>query len=509
MWRAAVKSLNRAAHDANDESIPMAMSDIFISYAHIDNEPFGEERARWVTEFAENLGKRLGMVAGDRADVWQDPRLRGNEAVWPAIEEALGDALTLVSVVSPRYISSESCQREIALFVQKWRERGTPPPDGRRKPLFKVVKTFVPRDRHPPPLRDVNGYDFYQWDESTGRFRDFGLNPDPLVRRLYWTRLDDIAQDIGTLLGEIHHDPAVPVEPIRVYVAQTTRDVREARDAIARELKDRHVEVLPVGDLPQTSDELQAAVRADLARARYSIHIVGTRDGFVPEGDSQSVVEIQYALALEVRTSGLLWFPSGLAPPGVLASASPTQDAMLATRLAPTAIPENGFDFLRGTLDEVKTLLLARIAQGPVRPPVVSTSDGLGAYLVHLRSETSTVEALKTELGQRFPAVAAAVPGALSPLRFTTPMTRGTPAELRKDHESKLQQSDAVIVVCGQAPGDWVGAKLSELKKMGLASEAVPRAILYLPPASLNVDQFPAARSVDELLDFLSGIRRR
>ena len=141
-----------------------------------------------------------------------------------------------------------------------------------------------------------------------------------------------------------------------------------------------------------------------------------------------------------------------------------------------------------GTLEEVQALVLARLAQGPVRPPVTSTSEGLAVYLIHLRSETSTVEALKTELEQRFPTVAAAVPGALSPLRFTTPITRGTPAELRKDRENKLQQNDAVIVVCGQAPGGWVGAKLSELKKMGLTSEAVPRAILYLPPASLNVE---------------------
>ena len=138
-----MKSLNHGAHDANGESISMAMSDIFISYARIDNEPFGEERARWVTEFAENLGKRLGMVAGDRADVWRDPRLRGNEAIWPAIEKALGEALALVSVVSPA-TSAPSRASEIALFVRKWQERGVPPDDARGKPLFKVVKTFVP-----------------------------------------------------------------------------------------------------------------------------------------------------------------------------------------------------------------------------------------------------------------------------------------------------------------------------------------------------------------------------
>jgi hypothetical protein len=494
----------------------MTMPDIFISYAHVDNEPFGEERARWVTEFAENLGKRLGMVAGDRADVWRDPRLRGNEAIWPTIEEALSGALALVSVISPRYISSDSCQREIALFVQKWQLRGTPP-TGHRKPLFKVVKTFVPRDRHPQALREVNGYEFYQEDEATHRYREFGLDPDEKVNRLYWTRLDDLAQDIGALLDEIQPEsqpalqpaPAAAGEPVCVYVAQTTRDVREARDAIARELKDRRVEVLPVGDLPPTSDELQAAVRADLARARFSVHIVGKRDGFVPEGDSRSVVEIQYALALEGRTPGLLWSPPGLEPAATAVSTPTTPTATLASRLAPSAIPENRFDFLQGTLDEVKALLLARLAQAPATPPILPAADGLGVYVVHLRSDVVNVQALEAELERRFPAVAANPPGPRSPLRFAVPIGRGTPAQLRMDHEAKLRNSDAVIVVCAHAQRDWVVAKLTELRRAGLASETAARAIFYLPPPDLDLDRFPAARSVDELLTFLGEAARR
>jgi hypothetical protein len=492
----------------------MATPDIFISYAHIDNEPFGEERARWVTEFAENLGKRLGMVAGDRPDVWRDPRLRGNDTIWPTIEEALGEALALVSVVSPRYISSDSCQREIAVFVQKWQERGRPP-IGHRKPLFKVVKTFVPRDRQPQALRDVNGYEFYREDEATHRFREFGLDPDPMVNRLYWTRVDDLAQDIGALLDdiqrepeEIRSEPAAAAEPVCVYIAQTTRDVREARDAIARELKDRGVEVVPLGDLPPTSDELQAAVRKDLARARFSVHIVGTRDGYVPEGDTRSVVEIQYALALEGRTPGLLWCPPGLQPVTVTTTAPTptTPTSTLGRRLALSAIPENGFDFLQGTLDEVKALLLARLAQARVTPSVLPAGAGLGVYMVHLRSDLENVNALQNELGQRFSATAANAH--LSPLRFIVPIGRGTPAQLRMDHEAKLRDSDAVIVVCVQARRDWVMAKLTDLRRAGLASEASARAILYMPPEDVDLEGFPAAKSVHDLVTFLGEIRR-
>jgi hypothetical protein len=479
------------------------MPDIFISYAHIDNEPFGEEHSRWVTEFAENLRKRLGMVAGEAAELWRDPRLQGNDAIWPTIEGALAEALALVSVISPRYVKSDSCLREIELFVQKWRERGVPPP-GPRKPLFKVVKTHVPRDQHPDVLRDVNGYEFYEEDKAAHRYREFGLHPDPKVNRLYWTRIDDLAQDIGAILEDIQPAATPAGEPVLVYVAQTTRDVREARDAIVRELKDRGVEVLPVGDLPSAADELMTLVRADLGRAQFSVHIVGARDGFVPEGETRSVVELQYVLAQEARTPGLLWSPSGPEPaatPGTAAA-----PGALAGRLAASAIPENGFYFLRGTLGEVKALLLTRLAEPPRPAQPVASADAFTVYLVYLRKAVARVQALEADLQQLWPAAATA---GRFPLRFTTPIDRGTPAQLRTDHEAKLRVSDAVVVVCADAPPDWVAAKLTELKRAGLASESAPRAFFYLPPSGDAAGRFPVAGSVDELLTLLAGVRPR
>jgi hypothetical protein len=481
------------------------MSDIFISYAHIDNEPFGEERARWVSEFADNLAKRLGMVAGDRADVWRDPRLKGNETIWPTIEQALRESRALVSVVSPRYVTSDSCRREIALFVQHWQSGGAAAPAAGAKPLFKVVKTFVPRDQHPEPLRDVNGYEFYQEDEATRRFREFGLDPDPTVRRLYWTRLDDLAQDLGAFLGERQGTPEPSADPTVVYVAQTTRDVREAREAIVRELKDRHVEVVPVGDLPSASDELQARVRGDLARADFAVHIVGERDGFAPEGDARSVIEIQYALALESRTPGLLWRPR---PRGAMGTTSGNGAAALADRLAGSAIPENGFDFLQGTLDEVKALLLARLTEPRAAPHAPAPEAGRRVYLVYLRSELASVESLESALRER---LTAATPAAAAPpmVTFLAPIERGTPAQLRTDHETKLRTSDAVVVVCGRARTEWIEAKITELRKSGLAAAPSPKAVFYQPPGYLPLDGFPTAHTVDGLVDVMAGLGRQ
>jgi hypothetical protein len=480
------------------------MHDVFVSYARIDNEPFGPERSAWVTEFTEDLRKRLSQLAGERADVWRDPRLRGNELIWPTIEEALGDAIALVSVVSPRYVDSDSCEREIEHFVARWRERGGLTIGGRTR-LFKVLKTHVPRERQPDPLRDINGYDFYREDPDTKRFREIALDPDPQVRRQYWTRLDDLAQDITALLDEAK--PAA--DPVFVYVAQTTRDVRDVRDAVARELKDRGFEVLPSAELPGASEDLQAAIRRDLDRARFSVHVVGARDGFVPEGDTRSVVEIQYALAIERRTPGILWHPAHLDPQAPATGADDAPPSTLVRRLAPTATPEHGFELLKGTLDQLKLRLLARLAQpdAPAVTPAVAAAEALRLYLVHLRSDVAEADRLEAALTADLAAAAGVSRPAMAAVDVSRPRARGTPAELRIDHEARLRSSDLIVIMCAHAEPLWIGAKHQELRRAGAQNlTASERVVFYLTPPGVDVSPFAAAGSLDELLAL---VRRR
>jgi hypothetical protein len=174
--------------------------------------------------------------------------------------------------------------------------------------------------------------------------------------------------------------------------------------------------------------------------------------------------------------------------------------------MAASAVPENGFDFLRGTLDEVKTRLLARLSAPPGLAPVAPATDGLSVYLVYLRRDVARVQTLQADLEHRWPALGAApVP---PPLQFAGPTLRGTPAELRLDHEAKLRASDATVVVCAEAPRDWIGAKLTELKRTGPAV-GTARAVFFMPPPDLPLERYPVARTVDELLAFLRDLPRR
>ena len=52
--------------------------DLFISYAHIDNQPLTADQVGWVTRFHGTLAAQLSMRLGSVARIWRDDKLRGN-----------------------------------------------------------------------------------------------------------------------------------------------------------------------------------------------------------------------------------------------------------------------------------------------------------------------------------------------------------------------------------------------------------------------------------------------
>src|SRR5260370_12181336 len=54
-------------------------ADIFISYSHNDDLPFGEDGSRWVSDFHRNLDIRVRAYLGRAAAIWRDPKLVGTD----------------------------------------------------------------------------------------------------------------------------------------------------------------------------------------------------------------------------------------------------------------------------------------------------------------------------------------------------------------------------------------------------------------------------------------------
>src|SRR6266576_1853613 len=170
--------------------------DIFISYGHLDDlNPFGEEKG-WVDLLHERLLVLVGQALGYEPKIWRDGHnLQGNDELSGAISEGVTSALLLVPVITPRYVQSDWCNREMEAF-----HAGEPPPreatPGFRSRVFKVVKTPLPahlKKLEPSQIQNLIGYEFYAQDAGSGLLTEF--SPDP-TDKAYWRMLNRLVADI-------------------------------------------------------------------------------------------------------------------------------------------------------------------------------------------------------------------------------------------------------------------------------------------------------------------------
>jgi hypothetical protein len=93
-------------------------NDIFISYAHIDDQPLTEGEKGWIYNFHRALEIRLGELSGETPKILRDPKLEGNDYFSDIIVEQFLKVTVLVSVLSPRYVKSEWCIKELRKLYQ-------------------------------------------------------------------------------------------------------------------------------------------------------------------------------------------------------------------------------------------------------------------------------------------------------------------------------------------------------------------------------------------------------
>ncbi len=280
-------------------------TDIFISYAHIDDAALIEGKPGWVSEFHRSLKTRLGQLLGYEPKIWRDPKLQGNDIFADEIEDQIPKVALLISILSPRYIKSEWCLREVDKFCEVHQDTGVRSQNKSR--IFKIVKTPLEIQDHPDVMRDLLGYDFYKIDLESGKPREFYRFFGEDIEQEYWAKLDDLAYDIADILKKIrpddNKDESTPQiegsHKPKVFLAETTSELSDFKDNIRRELFDHGYEVYPDQSLPFTYEELEPKIVSYLEHCELSVHLIGSSYGMIPEGSSKSIIEIQNDLSNE------------------------------------------------------------------------------------------------------------------------------------------------------------------------------------------------------------------
>jgi len=466
-------------------------SDVLLNYAAIDDFPLHEGKPGWVSQLHRNLEVRMEQLSGEKVRIARLPE----DAISPAIEAEMlhhvPQAKAMISVVSPPFVNSEVCRREVEQF---W--RGAEQTGGRyikeKSRLLKVLKTAVSEQQMPRPLLDIFsplfGFEFFELDAETGRVREFDETFGPVLKQRFFERVYDLAYDgcqVLYLLKQVRARDVPPAtrDPNRrwVYLATTTSDVADERDRIKRELLERGHVVLPEAPLPMLSRDVETVVRDCLAKCTIAIHLLGQRYGVTPEDSSESIPALQVRLSAEPGCrpdlQRLIWMP------GAGESADERQRAFV-LRVQEDPALHHRAEIIEGNLNLLKKDLIRRLAPPEEKPKAAAPARSSGGapklYLICDPKDEPAVEALEDYLFAQG-------------LEVMLPAFDGDDADAAALHQDNLLTCNAVLVYYGAAPKVWVDIKLRELLKAtgyGRQAPIAVQAVYIAPPDDRRKDRF-------------------
>ncbi len=490
---------------------------IFISYSHSDNiNPLGEG---WVEQFHATLRQRLESITADRdprdkVSIWRDKKLEGNDEFGDVLIDHLNESKLVVAILSPSYIASKWCLREIDEFVKAvGKEQGMIVDNKAR--ILKVVKTPVDRSKHPEVLRGQLGYEFYIFDKAKGHPVEFTLlkGDENTTRALQ--KINDVAYSIVNTLDsldriEADQKPANedlgPEAPI-VYLAETSYDLEEEREMIRRELEDHGVRVLPEDSLPLRNPEnFEEAVRKALEQSTLSIHIIGAARSVVLPRNEDDTTRLQNKIAAEFsqdqKIERVIWIPPNLEP-------EDDEQKQFIELLDTDVTSQANAELLKVPRHELLTVVQDTLQRQAQEQQYTADDHGLKRiYLIYAHEDADAARPIGDYLFDKGFEV-------LEPLS-------GDGADDEKIfeiHKRNLCDCDAALLFAHSAGEYWLRMQLSELQR-ALAWRDADRkmsAALYMSPVAQKEVQRPRTHcqiidgkepfDPDALTEFLTPLR--
>ena len=442
--------------------------DLFISYTHIDNLPPMEGKEGWVKRFQFSLATFLSMRIGGKATIWRDDRLAADDVFADEILAQFPKTAIMLSVVSPRYLNSDWCVKEVTEFC-KAAEQSCGLRVENKCRLVKIMKSPTDRNSFPhPAMRETLGFQFYELDSEQAP-REFDPYFGTDMEQKFLNAVNKLAFELSELLKAVakaenapHDHPATvteaatdaPPKPM-VYLAECSYDQREAREALDVELKRHGYKVLPDHELPKDEAAYRAQVAEYLGQCQLSVHLIGGGYGAVLDGPSdKSMVELQNELATEQsREKGLkriIWIPEGTAP---------TQQRQIdfINLLQTNADAQFGADVI--TSREQETMkgaihaALQKLVKEAATPAPMECNERKMIYLICDQKDImSTIPVNKLLKAHGY--------------EVEIPVFEGDAAAVRQANQEMLTQACGVLVFYGEGGAPWKASIDSELRKL-------------------------------------------
>jgi hypothetical protein len=446
--------------------------DILIVFADADNKAPSDGTAGWVSQFKKFLEFMLVQVVDDKPKIL----LKGEFETMTS--PRLDNVGLLIPVLSREFMASSACLENLETFYRAANY------DSSR--ILKVVKDPVLVHDQPQFLQPLLGYEMYQLDLDSGEVREYQSYFSTEAQRQYWMEIVDLSHDIARLLHKSKNgisDNQVKdlFKPKMVYLAETGHDLSVERNIIMREIQRYGYTVLPDKSLSGDTLTIEQVVRRDLEACSMSIHLIGNTYGEVPDGGTQSIMDIQNRIAAEKSHEAkkrnesfgrLIW----IAPAVIHMNES--QKRFIETIKRDVEVQE-GAEILETPLEHFKNIIREELLEAKDRKSIKETG-GRAVYLLHDKEDTQEVRPY-VELMEK------------SGFHVLMPGFEGELLEQRRKHIENLRALDAAIIYKGKGNEQWVRMKASDIAKapgFGRKKPIVAKAILSAPGDISNGHDF-------------------
>jgi hypothetical protein len=444
--------------------------DVFISYPHLSNQDDASGHNGWVAKFHRRLKDRLSEALGRDARIWRDNKLKAGAVFGDEIRDRLRDSKVLLCILSPAYINSEWCLKELRAFYCFAEESGNLSVANQSR-IMTAIKTFVPQEQHPAELRGSLYSEFYKKSEDWGSMpRALGQEAGEYGYEEYKLEADKVVWSIKDVVESLGHEDALKDVERTIYLAEMTSDKENHRDKIKAELEARDFIVLQDEPLAkQKSEDYENSVRRNLQRSFMSIHLMGRAYGMILEDADKSIIHLQNELAAEhsqqeERFKRLIWIPPNLENPqgsqtGFLDNLRLSAEAQFGAEL---------YDKL--PFEEFKTRIIQLIKRMPTNPP---PDNLIRIYLMCDKDDDDTVNPVGQYLFEKG-------------YEVIPPPEEDQRGQVIKYHRDNLLRCDATLIVFGKTKLEWVMSRHNDavetVKGLGRKNEIPCRAILRTDP---------------------------
>jgi serine/threonine protein kinase len=466
----------------------LAASDVVITYANLDDQPLMSGCQGWVSQLHQNLQVRVAQLSGKQVAVVKQSDNTASPEVEAEVLKQIPSAKTVISVLSPPFVQSDSCHRIVESFWKSATDSGQFEVDNHSR-LLNIVKTPVEADALPPDLQSLYTglvpYEFFERDPQSGRLREFDEAFGDTALQRFHERVYDVAYDVSQVLKYLgdatHKGEKRTANPKTIFLAATTSDLEPQRDQLRRELIELGHEVVPKQPLPLVASELITVVQSCLEQADIAIHFVGEHFGMVPEATELSVVALQNQVAARhcenSELSRLIWIPKGL-------KTKDERQASFIRQLESEPSSITGAELIADTLENLKVLLRTRWEreQAESDKPARAAAAGGAArvYLICDQQDEEAVEALEDFFYAQG-------------IEISLPGFEAEESEVQQIHIQNLSDCDAALIYYGAAGMHWVDFKIRDLQKAAGYRDSVPipvSAVYLAPPLNRRKERF-------------------